>query len=126
MNEPTSTLASIQPSQRGLVIQYEFCTGCHSCEVACKKELDLPKGQFGIKLLEYGPVKKEDGRWDFFFIPTPTDLCHMCAERLEMGKIPACVHNCQAKVMEFGDVEELAKKMTYIRKCVLFSPGDKG
>ena len=125
MNEPTSNLASIRPSHRGLIIQYEFCTGCHSCEVACKKELDLPKGQFGIKLLEYGPVKKEDGRWDYFFIPAPTDLCDLCSERVEAGKIPACVHNCQSKVMEFGDVEELAKKMTYIRKCVLFAPGEK-
>ena len=125
MNEPTSNLASIRPSHRGLIIQYEFCTGCHSCEVACKKELDLPKGQFGIKLLEYGPVKKEDGCWDYFFIPAPTDLCDLCSERIEAGKIPACVHNCQSKVMEFGDVEELAKKMTCIRKCVLFAPGEK-
>ena len=125
MNEPTLSLASIQPSHRGIIIQYEYCTGCHSCEVACKKELELPKGQFGIKLLEYGPVKKDDGRWDYFFIPAPTDLCDLCAKRIEAGKMPACVHNCQSKVMEFGDVEELAKKMTFIRKCVLFAPGEK-
>ncbi|HCF70666.1 MAG TPA: oxidoreductase, partial [Syntrophomonas sp.] len=37
-------------SRNGLLIDYEYCTGCHSCEVACKKELELPKGKFGIKL----------------------------------------------------------------------------
>ena len=93
--------------------------------MACKKELSLDKGEFGIKVMGYGPAKKPDGRWDYFFIPVPTDLCTLCAERVDMGKLPACVHNCQAKVMEFGDVEELAKKMTYIKKCVLFSPGEK-
>ena len=117
--------ATISTSNQGLIIQYDFCTGCHACEVACKKERDLGKGEYGIKVMEYGPAKKPDGRRDYFFIPVPTDLCDMCADRVSVGKLPACVHNCQAKVMEFGDVEELAKKMTYIEKCVLFSPTKK-
>ena len=28
-------------SQHGLLIDYEFCTGCHACEVACKVEKGL-------------------------------------------------------------------------------------
>ena len=40
---------------KGILINYEYCTGCHSCEVACKKHLELPKGEFGIKLTEVGP-----------------------------------------------------------------------
>ncbi len=28
----------------GILINYEYCTGCHSCEVACKKRLGSPKG----------------------------------------------------------------------------------
>ncbi|NTU89956.1 MAG: oxidoreductase [Actinobacteria bacterium] len=112
-------------SNKGILIQYDYCTGCHACEVACKKELDLPKGEFGIKVMEYGPAKTRNDRWDNFFLPAITDHCNLCQNRLDAGKLPACVHNCQAKVMEYGDVEELAKKMTYIKKCVLFSPGDK-
>ena len=42
-------------SANGLFINYEFCTGCHSCEVACKKEHKLPKGQFGMHVLQDGP-----------------------------------------------------------------------
>ncbi len=117
--------ASISTSNQGLIIQYDFCTGCHACEVACKKEHGLAKDQFGIKILQYGPAKKPDGRWDYFYLPTPTDLCDVCNERLGEGKLPVCVHNCQSKVMEYGNVEELAKKMTYIKKCVLFAPGAK-
>ena len=117
--------ASISSSNRGLLIQYDFCTGCHACEVACKREHGFETGVFGIKVFDYGPAQKPDGRYDFFFLPTPTDLCDMCEDRLAEGKLPACVHNCQSKVMEYGDVEELAKKLTEIKKCVLFAPGEK-
>ena len=112
-------------SDKGIIIQYDYCTGCHSCEMACKKELDLPKGEFGIKVMQYGPAKTRDDRWDFFFLPAFTDHCTLCADRLDAGKLPACVHNCQAKVMEYGDIAELAKKMAFIKKCVLYAPGDK-
>lgn len=114
--------ASISTSNLGLIIQYDFCTGCHSCEVACKREHDFGKGEYGITVFEYGPALKPDGRYDFFYLPALTDLCDMCIDRLEAGKLPACVHNCQAKVMEYGDVKELAEKMVDIKKCVLYSP----
>ena len=29
-------------SANALMIDYGFCTGCHACEVACKKHLGLP------------------------------------------------------------------------------------
>jgi Fe-S-cluster-containing dehydrogenase component len=110
---------------KGLLIQYDYCTGCHACEVACKKEKQLPAGEFGITVFQYGPAKTRDGRWDYFYLPAPTDHCDLCADRLAAGKLPACVHNCQSKVMEYGDLQALAAKMTDINKCALFSPGDK-
>ncbi|NTU90058.1 MAG: oxidoreductase, partial [Actinobacteria bacterium] len=45
----------------GLLVNFEFCTGCHSCEVACKKYLNLPKGEFGIKVTEVGPYQYAEG-----------------------------------------------------------------
>ena len=39
----------------GLLINYEFCTGCHSCEVSCQMEHDLPVDRWGIKLAKVGP-----------------------------------------------------------------------
>ncbi len=117
--------ASISTSNKGILIQYDYCTGCHACEVACKKECNLPKGEFGIRVMEYGPAKSKEDRWDYFFLPVPTDHCDLCHDRLNAGKLPSCVHNCQSKVMEYGNVKELAEKMVYIKKCVLFSPGSK-
>ena len=28
----------------GLLIDYEFCVGCHACEIACKQEHNRPRG----------------------------------------------------------------------------------
>ncbi len=39
-------------SRKGLLIDYEYCTGCHSCEVACKQEHGYPVGRGGIDLRE--------------------------------------------------------------------------
>ena len=40
-------------SANALMIDYGFCTGCHACEVACKKHLGLPAGQHGIRVLQF-------------------------------------------------------------------------
>ncbi len=96
----------------GLFIDYEFCTGCHSCEMACKVEHGFPKGQYGIKVQTYGPMQREDGTWDFHYVPVPTSLCDLCYDRVEEGRWPTCVHHCQASVMEYGSIEELAKRMS--------------
>ena len=106
----------------GILIDYEFCTGCHSCEMACKQEHNLPTGKWGIKLAQIGPWEIEKDRWEYTFIPVPTELCDLCSERVANGKEPTCVHHCQAAVMEFGPVEELAKKLTGKPKQVIFAP----
>ena len=103
---------------KGILINYDYCTGCHSCEVACKKELGLPKGEFGIKLTETGPYEysEKEGssskeRWEWTWLPVVTKACDMCAERTEAGKMPMCVQHCQAWCMYYGEAEDLVKKM---------------
>ena len=105
----------------GLMIDYEFCTGCHTCEVACKMEHKLGVGKWGIKISEEKPWKVDDDKWELKFVPIPTQLCDMCESRVSQGKLPACVHNCCAHVMHFGTPEELLAKSNEIgRKTVLF------
>lgn len=31
--------------KNGLMIDYEYCTGCQSCELACKNEHGFPRGK---------------------------------------------------------------------------------
>jgi len=106
----------------GLLIDYEYCTGCHTCEVACRKQNDIPEGQWGIKLVEIGPWKIDEDKWQYSYIPVPTEQCNLCGERVAEGKKPSCVLHCQAKVMKFGQIEELAKEMEGKSQMVLFAP----
>jgi Fe-S-cluster-containing dehydrogenase component len=107
-------------STYGLMIDYEYCTGCHSCEVACRNELKLPIGKWGIKLLEEKPwLVQAPDKFEWNFIPVPTELCNLCGDRVAAGKKPACVHHCQAQCMEFGTIEELTEKMAAKGKKVM-------
>lgn len=106
----------------GLLIDYEYCTGCHTCEIACQMEHQIPVGKFGIQLAEIGPWQIEGDKWQYAYIPVPTELCNLCGERVAKGKLPSCVHHCQANVMKFGKVEDLAKEMEGKSRMVLFAP----
>ena len=108
-------------TEYGMLIDYEWCTGCHSCETACQMEHHLPVGQFGIKLNEIGPFEYAPDRWQPSYVPVPTDLCDFCAERQAKGKLPTCQHHCQAQCLEVGPIDELAKKIASKKKLVLFN-----
>ena len=111
-------------AKKGLMIDYYLCTGCHSCEVSCKLEKKLDTGVYGIKLNDgdADAWQIDDETWEYKWIPVPTQLCDLCAERVEEGKQPACVLQCCAHCMHYGDLDELAKMMDENdRKCVLFT-----
>ena len=68
-----------------LLFNYEYCSGCHSCELACRNEKEIPLGDFGIKILEDRPRQHADGSWHWDYIAYPTELCDMCADRTAAG-----------------------------------------
>ena len=105
----------------GLMIDYEFCSGCHACEVACKQEHDYPVGRGGIHLCEI-TTELPSGRIRIDYVPFPTAYCDLCARRVAEGEPPACVKHCQAATMYFGTVAELAKAMEERPHGALFTP----
>lgn len=111
-------------TQYGLLIDYEYCSGCQSCEVTCKESHNYPVGKWGIKVLEEGPWEIEDGSgvYNYNYIPVPTDLCDLCVDRTEKGKEPLCVHHCLANVITYGPTSELVEKMQVKNKQVLWAP----
>ena len=115
---------------KGILVNYEFCTGCHSCEVACRNERGLGKGEFGIKLAEIGPYEYRTDidagtPYEWVYNPTITKACDMCKARTEMGKMPSCVQACQAWCLYYGEVEELAKKMDGMTRWALYTALDR-
>ena len=109
--------------QHALYIDFEFCSGCHSCEIACRNELKLPLEEWGMKVLEDKPRQHADGSWHWDFVAYPTEKCDLCADRVERGLLPSCVQCCQAKVLEYGTIEECAQKLAEKgKKAAVFVP----
>ncbi|MBP2654106.1 MAG: 4Fe-4S ferredoxin iron-sulfur binding domain protein [Firmicutes bacterium] len=106
--------------RKGLFIDYEFCTGCHTCEVACKQENSYPAGLWGIKVNEI--VLESLDKVEINYLPFPTELCNLCANRTVNGERPSCVKHCQADCMKYGELTELVKEMENKPKTVLFAP----
>ncbi len=103
----------------GLLIDYEFCVGCRTCEIACNREHNRPADECGIHVQEIEP---ELTRGKVYYHPFPTDHCNLCGKRIAKGLQPACVHNCWAHVMRFGTIPELAEHMQKKPKTVLWAP----
>lgn len=100
----------------GLFIDYEYCSGCKACVTACKMEHDMSEQDFGIVVMQDGPRECSNGAWEYNYLPMPTHLCDLCADRVAAGKLPTCVHHCQNAVMVYGSVEELAAKAKDAKK----------
>jgi len=104
----------------GLFIEYEYCTGCHACEVACKQEHNYPAGTWGIKVNEI--ITESPVKINIDYIPFPTEFCDLCAQRTRRGEQPACVKHCQEVCMMYGTIAELAKAMEDKPRSVIFAP----
>lgn len=108
---------------KGILVDYEWCSGCHSCEMACRVEHDFPADQNGVKLVKVGPYNVEGDEWVWINMPVFTDQCDQCAARQKKGKLPTCVHHCQAAVMKYGELDELLPALAAKPKQVLYAFG---
>ena len=105
--------------KNGLLIDYKYCTGCHSCEVACQQEHNYPAGKYGIIVTEH--ILETMNGMSIYYLPFPTDLCNLCLSRVQNSKKPSCVKHCLASCMHYGPLDELIKKAEGMEKSVLFS-----
>lgn len=95
--------------RNAFLIDYKWCSGCHSCELACQMLNDLPAGQFGVKVETVGPWERAPEKWQFDNTVFFTDQCHQCAKRVAAGDVPSCVKHCQAKCLHYGPLDEMVK-----------------
>lgn len=103
-----------------LVVDYDFCSGCHSCEIACQQEHGFDPDQYGIQVTQIGPDQLTERKWQYDFLPIPTDRCDRCASRQAARKLPSCVQHCQAGCIYVGTLEELSEKLAK-KKVALFA-----
>ena len=106
--------------RNGLLIQYDWCTGCHACEVACKQEHNFSEGMDGIKVDEVVSTGPDKVYVDF--MPFTTRFCDLCADRTKRGEQPSCVKHCQANCIIYGTIAKLAKTQEKQPRSSLFAP----
>ena len=69
-----------------------------------------------------GPRKFPNGKFEYTYLPVMTSLCDLCADRTAAGKLPTCVHHCQAACMKYGTVEELAERAKGMPRSWIYVP----
>jgi Fe-S-cluster-containing dehydrogenase component len=75
--------------QYGLLVDYEYCTGCYACQVACAQEHRWPAGMSGIRVQE--TVQNLPGDKTYLaFIPFPTELCDALRARTRKASSRLC------------------------------------
>ncbi len=93
-----------------LVINTKGCFGCHTCEVACKQEHNLPVGLRFIKVYADDP-REIEGKFQIRYI---VDHCLHCNQ-------PPCKDTCQVNAInkrEDGIVLINAQLCTGCKNCI--------
>jgi anaerobic dimethyl sulfoxide reductase subunit B (iron-sulfur subunit) len=104
--------------KHAMLVDVYYCTGCHSCEVACQQENGYDAGQFGIKVTEHILEKPKGLTIDY--VPYMTDLCNFCAARVADGGKPSCVKHCQARCLSYGALDDIAEEARSAKKPMIF------
>ncbi len=102
----------------GMLIDVYYCTGCHTCEVACEQENGFSAGEFGIKITEQVLDQKNGLMIDY--VPYITDMCNFCHARVATGRKPACVKHCLSQCMTFGPIDEVMEEAKKGKKPMVF------
>lgn len=77
------TGASWQREDGIVLVKFDDCIGCRYCMIACPYNARYFREDEGV-----------------------VDKCTFCVQRVDKGKIPACVETCPSKVRLFGDLDD--------------------
>ena len=107
---------------KAILVDYKYCTGCHTCEVACQIEHGFAPTKLGIEVKQHGPFQLDETetKWQYNFFPAPTNFCDGCENLVSKGKRPTCMHHCQTGCLTVGELADLLP-LVGGKKKVLFT-----
>jgi Fe-S-cluster-containing dehydrogenase component len=101
--------------KNAMVVDQRRCVACMACVVACKKENDVPPGQFRTRVLE-----AVEGEFPKLRMELRSELCNHCDN-------PPCVYNCPTGASyktEEGPVLLKHNRCVGCKACVASCPYD--
>ena len=115
-------MAEIRNFVPAIYVDHMRCIGCNACSLACKQENNFENSP--AVLAGARTTTAPGARWNEVYhyeegtypavrpqvIALTRQECTMCAHRLAVGLLPACVITCMGITREFGDYEELQRK----------------
>lgn len=103
---------------KAMLVDTNWCFGCHSCEITCQVRWGMDPEQGGIRVAAVGPWSYDsDGveKWQHDYVPIPTDQCRAC---WSAGEQPPCATVCQSQCLKFGEFDELAAEVSGPKQLV--------
>ncbi|MBF0280190.1 MAG: 4Fe-4S dicluster domain-containing protein [SAR324 cluster bacterium] len=96
-----------------VVIDYNWCIGCHYCVIACPywarhfnwEEPVIPKEEINTETHYLGNRPRERG---------VMEKCTFCIQRTRKGKMPACLEACPTGARVFGNLLDPKSEIRYI------------
>jgi Fe-S-cluster-containing dehydrogenase component len=103
----------------GMLLDAERCTGCYSCQSACREVNQVPFDEKWLEVVRRKPVKV-DGDLTLYHLLAP--VLEKCAECVKHENPPLCMRVCMASCLYVAPLEELLPKLKEKGKWVLYAP----
>lgn len=103
----------------GVLLNAERCTGCYSCQSACREANQVPFEEKWLEVVRRKPVMIDGELSLYHLIAPPLDKCASCVEH---ENPPLCVRVCMATSLFVAPVEKLLPMLKNKGKWVLYAP----
>lgn len=104
-----------------MMIDYEFCSGCCECELACIISHGGDPDAVGIRVMKLGPWRRPDGFIQLDFLPVVSDWCDLCKGQQSESFTTECARRCPNNCINCGTIEELTHYSELKPKTILYS-----
>jgi molybdopterin-containing oxidoreductase family iron-sulfur binding subunit len=104
------TKATFKRSDGIVMMDFHRCIGCRFCMAGC------PYGSRSFNWIDPRPYLTKVNPEFPTRKPGVVEKCLFCYERLDEGKIPACVEACKSQALIFGDLNDPESEINKILK----------
>lgn len=103
----------------GMLVLLDDCTGCYSCQTACREVNHYSYDEKWLEVVRRDPVVV-DGKLRMYHLLAPS--LDKCAECVKKDPTPLCVKVCMGDCLFVAPVAKLLPVLEKQEKCLLYTP----